>query len=102
MNLYPQAEWQHTTILNIPGDDVTKGDAVIEYSHKYEHDEAAGVQRVVVLVFEQKAKINTESMIRFDKVFILQYLALDIIIFDIHGLALDGFNLNTSSKTLYR
>ena len=56
------------TIVNIPGSDISKGDDVIEFSPKYEHEEAAGVQRVVVLVFEQKAKIDTEAMIRFDKV----------------------------------
>jgi len=56
------------TVVNIPGDSVEKGDAIIEYSPKYEHDQAAGVQRVVALVYEQKEKIDTSAMVKFDKV----------------------------------
>lgn len=47
---------------------MSKGDVVIEFSLKYEHEQAAGVQRVVALVFEQKEKIDTSSMTRFNKV----------------------------------
>ena len=56
------------TVLNIPGEDIEKGDVIVEFSPKYEHELAAGVQRVVVLVFQQKQKIDTSAFTKFDKV----------------------------------
>ncbi len=67
------------TVLNIPGDEIEKGDFIVEFSPKYEHELAAGVQRVVVLVFQQKQKIDTSSMTKFDKVIIMTSIPVKFI-----------------------
>ncbi len=56
------------------GDVIEKGETIVEFSPKYEHDLAAGVQRVVVLVFQQKQKIDTSTMTIFDKVRIYNFV----------------------------
>jgi hypothetical protein len=58
------------TVLNIKDNDISNGDIIIEYNPRYEHELAAGVQRVVALVYQQKAKIDISTMTKFDKVLI--------------------------------
>ena len=62
------------TVVNIKDNDVMNGDVIIEYNPRYEHDDAAGIQRVVALVFEQKVKIDVSTMTKFDKVSIFIFL----------------------------
>jgi len=54
--------------MNIPESDLKKGEQIIEYSPDYQHAQAAGLQRMVAIVIEQKRKIDTKNMTHFDKV----------------------------------
>ena len=56
------------TVLNIRDNDIINGDVIIEYNPRYEHEQAAGIQRVVALVYQQKEKIDVSTMTKFDKV----------------------------------
>ena len=51
---------------NIPGNDLSKGDHLIEYSPKYEHEESDGLKRFVVLIYKQQNELDVSELAHFD------------------------------------
>ena len=52
---------------NIPGDDIAKGDEIVEYSPKYEHERSKGIKRFVVLIYKQKHLLNVSGKVIYPK-----------------------------------
>ena len=53
-------------VHNIPGGDLTKGDHIVEYSPKYEHERSEGIKRFVVLIYKQKNHLDVSGLSYFD------------------------------------
>ena len=52
---------------NIPGGDIAKGDEIVEYSPKYEHERSKGIKRFVVLIYKQKHRLNVSGKVIYPK-----------------------------------
>ena len=52
---------------NIPGGDIAKGDEIVEYSPKYEHERSKGIKRFVVLIYKQKQRLDVSGKVIYPK-----------------------------------
>ena len=52
---------------NIPGGDIAKGDEIVEYSPKYEHERSKGIKRFVVLIYKQKNRLDVSGKVIYPK-----------------------------------
>ena len=53
-------------VHNIPGGDLSKGNHLVEYSPKYEHERSEGIKRFVVLIYKQKHRLDLSELTPFD------------------------------------
>ena len=53
-------EWQHWIVINVPGDDVSKGETLTDYVGAGP-PQGSGLHRYVILVFKQPGKLTVDE-----------------------------------------